>query len=221
MAYFVSTLQFVVPATIALFAGRSHPTWPMCGAPRSPLAGLVGIAGTLMLAYEMSVQTDAKILPAVFAVVGAPLYLLVFVVALWPGVVGDLELKLTLIEVEGVLLDDLGVPRRPGGRFVDMTPSRTQESLSVQGSRGLAVEPQRVGLVAMGPVEPTCLPLIFAPFLMTGTSAIAWPRPRSWSAFEPVDDDTALVAGGSWPRSWACATSSRGVSPVLSSMASR
>ncbi len=66
MAYFVS-LQFVVRATIALFA-RSHPTWPMW-ALRVPLAGLV--SRTLMLAYEMSCRRR-QILPAVFAVVGAP-----------------------------------------------------------------------------------------------------------------------------------------------------
>jgi cytochrome bd-type quinol oxidase subunit 2 len=126
MAYFVS-LQFVVPATIALFA-QVAPDVADVWRSAFALAGLVGIAGTLMLAYEMSVQTDAKILPALFAVVGAPLYLLVVVVALWPGVVGDLELELTPIEVEGFLLTIVVFLGVQAAWFVHMTPTKTEQS---------------------------------------------------------------------------------------------
>ena len=59
MAYLVS-LQFVVPATVSLFA-QVAPELPDVWRVAFSVAGLVGLAGTLMLAYQMSVQTAARI----------------------------------------------------------------------------------------------------------------------------------------------------------------
>ena len=49
---------------------------------------------------------------------------------------------------------------------------------------------------------PTCLVSIFSPFLMTCTSAMAWPRPKSKSAFSQSTITPALVGGSSKPFAW-------------------
>jgi cytochrome bd-type quinol oxidase subunit 2 len=126
MAYLVS-LQFVVPATVSLFA-QVAPELPDVWRVAFSIAGLVGLAGTLMLAYQMSAQTAARIVPALFAVVGGPLYGLVTVVALWPGLVRDSDLELTPIEVEGSLLTILVFLGVQAAWFVHMTPSKTDQA---------------------------------------------------------------------------------------------
>jgi hypothetical protein len=126
MAYLVS-LQFVVPATVSLFA-QVAPELPDVWRVAFSLAGLAGAAGVLMLAYETSVQTTARILPTLFAVVGTPLYALVAFVALFPGIVRDSSLELTPIEVEGSLLTILVFLGVQAAWFVHMTPSKAESA---------------------------------------------------------------------------------------------
>ncbi len=124
MAYFVS-LQFAIPATVALLA-QVAPEIPEVWRSAFALAGVAGVVGVLLLTKEMSAQTDARALPTVFAVLGVPLYVLVIVVALWPGVVDHAGIELSPIEVEGFLLSILVFLGVQEAWFVHMTPSKAE-----------------------------------------------------------------------------------------------
>lgn len=120
MAYFVS-LQFVIPATVSLLAqvapDRSE-VWRSAFA----IAGIAGAVGIGMLAREMTRQSESKYVPMAFGVLGVPLYVLVLVVALWPGTVSDIGIELAPIEVEGLLLSVLIFLGVQEAWFVSMTP---------------------------------------------------------------------------------------------------
>lgn len=73
---------------------------------------------------------------------------------------------------------------------------------------------------ACDPSLPTCFELIFGPFLMTCTSAIAWPWPRPKSSLSHDTISPAFVAESN-PLSRAITTKSFGVLPVFCSMLSR
>jgi cytochrome bd-type quinol oxidase subunit 2 len=124
MAYLVS-LQFVIPATVSLLA-QVAPGKPDVWRIAFSLAGIAGAVGVAMLAREMARQTQARIVPQVFAVVGVPLYVVVLVVALRPSLVGDVGLDLTPIEVEAVLLTVLVFLGVQEAWFVHMTPRRAK-----------------------------------------------------------------------------------------------
>ncbi len=122
MAYFVS-LQFVIPATVALLA-QVAPSVPEVWRFAFTIAGLLGAVGVWMLATELQRSTDAKVLPTVFAVVGIPVYGAVIVVALFPDLIADLGWSLKPIEVEGLLLSVLVFLGVQEAWVVSMTPPR-------------------------------------------------------------------------------------------------
>lgn len=123
MAYFVS-LQFAIPATVALLA-QVAPDIQEVWRWSFSLAGIAGGIGVVMLAYEMSAQTDAQVLPKLFALIGVPLYALVVIVALSPGVVADAGLDLKGIEAEGMLLAILVFLGVQQAWFVSTTPAKS------------------------------------------------------------------------------------------------
>ncbi|MDQ3158296.1 MAG: hypothetical protein M3Q98_16510 [Actinomycetota bacterium] len=123
MAYFVS-LQFVIPATVSLLA-QVAPSVPEVWRFAFTLAGLTGGIGVALLAGELRRSTDAKVIPLLFAAAGIPLYVLVVVVALVPGLVANLGLTLRPIEVEGFLLSILVFLGVQEAWFVAMTPARS------------------------------------------------------------------------------------------------
>ena len=101
MAYLVS-LQFVIPATVGLFA-QVAPDEKLVWRTAFGAGGIVGAAAVGMLAAEVRATTRAQISPVLFAIVGVPLYLLVAVVAFVPTLAADAGLNLAPIEVEGLL----------------------------------------------------------------------------------------------------------------------
>lgn len=126
MAYFVS-LQFAIPATVALLA-QVAPGIPEVWRWSFALAGIAGVVGVLMLVYELSKQSRALVLPRLFAVLGIPLYVLVVIVALSPGVVADAGIELAPIEAEGLLLAILVFLGVQEAWFVHMSPSNLDEA---------------------------------------------------------------------------------------------
>ena len=122
MAYLVS-LQFVVAAAVSLFA-QVAPEITAVWRTGFSIAGLIGAIGIAMLAVQFRTHTDAKVMPWVLGGAGVPLYVLVFVVALFPDVVGAMNLSLSPIEVEGLLLSIIVVLGVQEAWFVSMTPPR-------------------------------------------------------------------------------------------------
>jgi cytochrome bd-type quinol oxidase subunit 2 len=126
MAYLVS-LQFVIPAAVSLFA-QVAPEITAVWRIGFSIAGLIGAVGIALLAMRFRTHTDAKVMPWVLGGAGVPLYVLVFVVALFPDVVDAMNLSLSPIEVEGLLLSIIVVLGVQEAWFVSMTPSRPSPS---------------------------------------------------------------------------------------------
>ena len=122
MAYLVS-LQFVVAAAVSLFA-QVAPKITAVWRTGFSIAGLIGAIGIAMLAVQFRTHTEAKVMTWVLGGAGVPLYVLVFVVALFPDVVGAMNLSLSPIEAEGLLLSIIVVLGVQEAWFVSMTPSR-------------------------------------------------------------------------------------------------
>lgn len=122
MAYLVS-LQFLVAAAVSLFA-QVAPEIAAIWRTGFAFAGVVGAVGIGLLAVQFRTNTDSRIMPWVLAGVGIPLYLVVFVVALFPKVVSGLDLSLSPIEVEGLLLTIIVILGVQEAWFVAMTPRR-------------------------------------------------------------------------------------------------
>ncbi|ORM24132.1 hypothetical protein [Williamsia sp. 1135] len=120
MAYLVS-LQFLVAAAVSLFA-QVAPDIAAIWRTGFALAGLIGATGVVLLAAAFRANTDSRIMPWILAGAGVPLYILVFVVALFPAVVDGLTLK--PIEVEGLLLTIIVILGAQEAWFVAMTPRR-------------------------------------------------------------------------------------------------
>jgi cytochrome bd-type quinol oxidase subunit 2 len=121
-AYLVS-LQFVIPATVALFAQvapQEKTVWRIAFA----AGGVAGAAAVAMLAQEIRANTSARISPVLFAVVGIPVYVLVVVVSFAPTLVADVGLALTPIEVEGLLFSVIVFLGVQEAWVVSMTPAR-------------------------------------------------------------------------------------------------
>jgi len=120
-AYLVS-LQFAIPATVALLA-QVNPGESAIWRFAFGSAGVVGAIGIALLAHQIWTGTVARISPIVFAVVGVPLYLLVVIVAFVPTVVSDAGLALKPIEVEGMLFSALLFLGVQEAWVVSMTPT--------------------------------------------------------------------------------------------------
>ena len=121
-AYLVS-LQFVIPATVALFAQvapQEAAVWRTAFA----AGGVAGAAAVAMLAREIRVNTTARISPVLFALFGIPLYLVVLIVSFWPTVTTDIGTTLTPIEVEGLIFSGIVFLGVQEAWVVSMTPPR-------------------------------------------------------------------------------------------------
>ena len=121
-AYLVS-LQFVIPATVSMLA-QVAPDEPTVWRLSFSLAGIVGAVGIAMLTREIRVSTEARIAPALFAVLGVPLYVLVVVIAWVPSLVGNIGLSLAPIEVEGLIISVIVFLGVQEAWVVAMTPAR-------------------------------------------------------------------------------------------------
>ncbi len=120
-AYLVS-LQFVIPATVALLA-QVAPQEAAVWRTGFGAAGAAGAVGIAMLAREIHRTTTARIAPLLFGALGVPLYVLVLLVASTPTVVADVGLTLAPIEVEGLLLSVLVFLGVHEAWVVSMTPA--------------------------------------------------------------------------------------------------
>lgn len=101
-AYLVS-LQFVIPGTVSLLA-QVAPDVPVVWRTAFAIAGAIGAVGVLMLSAELRRVSDARIAPALFVVLGVPLYVAVAVVAAVPTVSASLPTNFTPIQVEALLV---------------------------------------------------------------------------------------------------------------------
>ncbi|MGI9083773.1 MAG: hypothetical protein ACR2FE_00600 [Aeromicrobium sp.] len=122
MAYLVS-LQFVIPATVSLFAQvapQEKAVWRIAFA----AGGVAGAVAVAMLAQEIRATTRARIAPVLFALFGVPLYLLVIAVSFVPTLVADVGLALTPIEVEGLIFSAIVFLGVQEAWVVSMTPPR-------------------------------------------------------------------------------------------------
>jgi cytochrome bd-type quinol oxidase subunit 2 len=126
MAYLVS-LQFVVAAAVSLFA-QVAPEITAVWRTGFSIAGLIGAVGIALLAIQFRARTDAKAMPWILGGAGVPLYILVSVVALFPDVVDAVDLALSPIEAEGLLLSIIVILGVQEAWFVSMTPTRTERS---------------------------------------------------------------------------------------------
>ena len=125
-AYLVS-LQFAIPATVALLA-QVNPGERVIWRVAFGSAGVVGAIGIALLAQQIWTGTIARITPILFALFGIPIYVLVVVVAFAPTVVTDAGLSLTPIEVEGMLFSALLFLGVQEAWVVAMTPTEVAEN---------------------------------------------------------------------------------------------
>lgn len=102
MAYIVS-LQFAIPGTIALL-GQVAPDEPVLWRSSFTLAALAGAVGIFMLGMSLREVSRYRTLIYVFWWVAIPIYLLIAVIAAWDGMPAALNLRLSPIEIEGLLL---------------------------------------------------------------------------------------------------------------------
>lgn len=82
VAYLVA-LQFMIPGSISLLA-LVAPDIALVWRTSFGIAGIIGAIGVALLARDLRRTTDAKVAPALFILLGVPLYLLVTVVAAFP-----------------------------------------------------------------------------------------------------------------------------------------
>lgn len=102
MAYLVS-LQFVVPGTISLLS-QVAPDEPVLWRVSFAAAGIAGMVGVLMLAPLLARVTGQTGIARALQWVAAPAYLIVAAVAAVPGLIDGLDLNLTPLQVEAILL---------------------------------------------------------------------------------------------------------------------
>jgi hypothetical protein len=125
-AYLVS-LQFAIPATVALLA-QVNPGERAIWRFAFGSAGVVGAIGVALLAQQIWKGTVARYSPILFALFGIPIYILVVVVAFVPTVVTDAGLTLKPIEVEGMLFSALLFLGVQEAWVVSMTPTEEGET---------------------------------------------------------------------------------------------
>lgn len=125
-AYLVS-LQFAIPATVALLA-QVNPDEKAIWRFAFGSAGIFGAIGIALLSQQIWSGTVAKYSPILFAVLGIPAYVLVAVVAFVPSVVADMGLTLQPIEVEGMLFSVLIFLGVQEAWVVSMTPTEEVET---------------------------------------------------------------------------------------------
>ncbi|MBB5869486.1 cytochrome bd-type quinol oxidase subunit 2 [Allocatelliglobosispora scoriae] len=102
MAYLVS-LQFLIPGTMALLS-QVAPDVPALWRSSFAIAGIAGAIGVILLAPMVDRIRDGGLVAAALRFIVAPLYAVVAVVALFPGLPKALHLGLTPLQVEGILL---------------------------------------------------------------------------------------------------------------------
>jgi hypothetical protein len=102
MAYLVS-LQFSVPGIIALL-GQVAPDVPALWRSSFTFAALAGAVGVFLLGRSLRGMPGQAGLVLVFWWVAIPLYLMIGAVAAFEGIPDTLNLQLSSIEIEGLLL---------------------------------------------------------------------------------------------------------------------
>lgn len=102
MAYVIS-LQFSVPGTMALL-GQVAPDQPELWRWTFAIAALAGAAGVVLLGHTLQEVPHYRVLSYVFWWGVVPIYVLIAVVAVWEGLPETLDLRLTSLEIEGLLL---------------------------------------------------------------------------------------------------------------------
>lgn len=101
-AYLVA-LQFVVLGTASLLA-QVAPAVVLVWRVSFAVAGVVGAAGVVLLARELRRTSSSRLVPALFLLLGLPLFAAVVVVAVVPALGAVLPSDLTPIHVEAVLV---------------------------------------------------------------------------------------------------------------------
>jgi hypothetical protein len=102
MAYLVS-LQFAIPGTIALL-GQVAPDEPVLWRVSFTVAALAGAVGVLLLGGSLRpVRRHAAVVLVLWWVV-IPIYILIAIVAAFEGIPDALNLRLSSVEIEGLLL---------------------------------------------------------------------------------------------------------------------
>jgi cytochrome bd-type quinol oxidase subunit 2 len=125
-AYLVS-LQFAIPATVALLA-QVNPGEPAIWRFAFGSAGVIGAIGIALLARQIWSDTVARVAPILFALFGIPAYVLVVIVAFFPTMVADAGLTLKPIEAEGMLFSALLFLGVQEAWVVSMTPTDEAET---------------------------------------------------------------------------------------------
>jgi hypothetical protein len=126
MAYLVS-LGFVIPGTVSLLA-QVAPDEPILWRASFAFAGVAGAVGIAMLGRSLRDLTGESLLARVLWFVAVPLYVLVAVVAAFPGIPDALDLRLSSIEIEGFLLTVLVFLGVQAAWVVAMTPKAENEA---------------------------------------------------------------------------------------------
>lgn len=127
VAYLVS-LQFVIPGTVSLLA-QVAPEIPLVWRSAFAIAGVIGAVGIALLARDIHATTEAKIAPALFLLIGVPIYLLVITVAALPAAFTGADFKPIQAEATLVaLLVFLGVQE---AWVVSMTPPKGSAAVPV------------------------------------------------------------------------------------------
>jgi hypothetical protein len=125
-AYLVS-LQFAIPATVALLA-QVNPGETAIWHVAFGSAGVAGAIGIALLAQQIWSGTVARISPILFALLGIPAYVLVVIVAFFPSVVAHVGVNLKPIEIEGMLFSALLFLGVQEAWVVSMTPTEEAET---------------------------------------------------------------------------------------------
>lgn len=120
VAYLVS-LQFVIPGTVSLLA-QVAPDVPLVWRSAFAIAGAIGAVGIALLARDMRATTEAKVAPALFLLIGVPIYLLVIAVAAVPEAFTGAEF--TPIQAEATLVTLLVFLGVQEAWVVSMTPPK-------------------------------------------------------------------------------------------------
>ncbi len=100
---FLISLQFSVPGIIAL-VGQVAPQEPVLWRSSFTFAGLAGAVGIYLLGRSLRRVPGQAGLVLVFWFVAIPIYVLVAAVAAFEGIPDALNLRLSSIEIEGLLL---------------------------------------------------------------------------------------------------------------------
>lgn len=125
MAYLVS-LQFAIPGTVSLLA-QVAPDEPVVWRTLFTTAALAGAIGVVLLGLSLRRAHAYRRLVVVLWCVSVPIYLLIAVVAAFEGVPDALNLRLTSIQLEGLMLTLMVFLGVQLAWLVSMAPKREED----------------------------------------------------------------------------------------------